>query len=137
MAQLDRVVPCPGDSFHSMPPAERDGPVEPRRHQDKGVLGKPGNRRPPCATSIPPPPRVKAGPVTATQVFVSTAKVVGARAKPGHDTERAQPRLKQHYSIVGSRQARILIPMRLDRAMTCVFPVSLKRLELCVSAPLR
>jgi hypothetical protein len=39
------------------------------------------------------------GLVPAIHVFVSTGKVVGARAKPGHDTERSQPRFKQHRYV--------------------------------------
>ncbi len=35
----------------------------------------------------------------ATHVFSFTRKVVGARAKPGHDTERSQSRSKQHWHV--------------------------------------
>src|SRR6185437_10271633 len=60
-------------------------------------------------------PRVMAGLVPAIHIFVSTGKVVGARATPGHDTEKSRQAPKD---TVMSRHALILMPMRSSRAMT-------------------
>jgi hypothetical protein len=44
-----------------------------------------------------------AGLVPATYVFVSTGKVVDARAKPGHDTEGSQPHSERHCFVRAGR----------------------------------
>src|SRR6185437_14621885 len=64
-------------------------------------------------TSCGLPPRVMAGLVPATHVFVSTEKVVGARAKP--DTERSRRRSKQRWYVPAGL---LLTPMGTSQAMT-------------------
>jgi len=100
-------------------PAEGDGPAEPHRRQDKGLLGKPGNGWPPCATSTAPS-RSWPGLARPPMSLFKQGKSWAPGPSPG-----MTPRGRSHASnrTVTSRRTPILMPMRSSRAMTVSFSI--------------